>query len=406
MASALILIDTRVSPERGTNMIFPITAADPRQDDPNYSSLPHVLLVVDQFPKTLGGGERIVLRLAALLPRYGYRASILTFFVHPECRGLESPPCPIYVLPLHRTYDVKAFNAALALRKFISAQQIQLVQTFFESSNIWAGFVTKMLSNAKLISSRRDMGILRARKHQIAYRLMARVPDAVFCVSEQVRRHCIEVDRIDPARVHTIYNGLDLADWNPVGRSAKSSGEVHITTLGNIRRVKGHDILIKAASQVVACFPKVSFSIAGEPLESDYLRELKALVEDLNLRESFHFIGGVRDVHKHLSEAEIFVLPSRSEGFSNAIVEAMAASLPVVATDVGGNAEAVKDGITGFIVQPENPGALSAAIIRLLSDPSHARAMGDAGRSRAEEMFTTDAMMKRIVGTYGDLLSR
>ena len=79
--------------------------------------------------------------------------------------------------------------------------------------------------------------------------------------------------------------------------------------------------------------------------------------------------------------ADIFVLPSRSEGFSNAIVEAMAASLPVVATNVGGNAEAVEDGVTGLLVPAEDPAALSAAITHLLSDPSQAKAMGTAGKS-------------------------
>ena len=166
--------------------------------------------MLDQFPKTLGGGERIVLKLAALLPQYGYRASILTFSVHPESAALKSPPCPIYLLPLQRTYDLTALRAAFELRRFLKQQQVQIVQTFFESSDLWAGFVTKAMSKAKLIWSRRDMGILRTRKHHIAYRLMASAPDAVFAVSEQVRQHCIEVDRIDPARVQTIYNGLDL----------------------------------------------------------------------------------------------------------------------------------------------------------------------------------------------------
>jgi glycosyltransferase involved in cell wall biosynthesis len=249
------------------------------------------------------------------------------------------------------------------------------------------------------------MGILRTRKHQVAYRLMAGVPDAVFSVSEQVRRHCIEVDRIDPARVHTIYNGLDFADKHTVGRYARVPGEVRVTTVGNIRRVKGHDIFIKAAAVILPRFPGISFSIAGEVLEQDYFRELQTLVLDLNLSDHFHFVGGIADTHKYLSETEIFVLPSRSEGFSNAIIEAMAASLPVVATDVGGNAEAVKDGVTGFIIPPEDPVALSAAVIRLLSDPLQARAMGIAGKSAASEMFTTEAMMGRIVATYKDLLA-
>jgi glycosyltransferase involved in cell wall biosynthesis len=140
-------------------------------------------------------------------------------------------------------------------------------------------------------------------------------------------------------------------------------------------------------------------------LEPGYFAELQALVRNLNLSDHFHFAGGVTDLHKHLSAADIFVLPSRSEGFSNAIVEAMAASLPVVATEVGGNAEAVKDGVSGFLVPPEDPAALSAAIIRLLSDPSQAKVMGMAGKVLAAEQFTTEAMMARITAAYSNLLT-
>jgi glycosyltransferase involved in cell wall biosynthesis len=372
------------------------------------SALPHVLIVLDQFPKTLGGGERIVLKLAALLPQYGYRASILTFSVHPESAvlALTSPPCSIYLLPLQRTYDLTALRSALDLRTFIRQQQIQIVQTYFESSDLWAGFVTKTMSNAKLIWSRRDMGILRARKHRLAYRLMAGVPDAVFAVSEQVRQYCIEVDRIDPARVQTIYNGLDLRDWDTASSPATPSDELLVTAVGNIRRVKGHDVFIKAAASIVPHFPNVSFSIAGDVLEPDYFAELQALVRDLNLSDRFHFAGGVTDMRQHLSAADIFVLPSRSEGFSNAIIEAMAASLPVVATNVGGNSEAVKDGFTGFLVPPDDPAALAAAISRLLSDQSQAKAMGAAGRATVVENFTTEVMMTRIASAYEKLLSK
>jgi L-malate glycosyltransferase len=379
-----------------------------RQDVPHnaeYAALPHVLLVLDQLPKTLGGGERIVLKLAALLPRYGYRVSILTFSAHPESASLESPPCPIYILPLRRTYDLMAFRAALDLRRFLKQQEIQIVQTFFESSDLWAGFLTKVTSKAKLIWSRRDMGILRTHKHHIAYRLMAGAPDAVFAVSEKVRQHCIEVDRIDSTRVQTIYNGLDLADWNGASSPPKTSGELLVATVGNIRRVKGHDVFIKAAASIAPHFPNVSFSIAGDVLEPDYFAELQTLVRDLNLADRFHFSGDVTDLREYLAAADIFVLPSRSEGFSNAIVEAMAASLPVVATNVGGNAEAVQDGITGFIVPSEDPAALSAAITRLLSDPSQAKTMGVAGKALAAENFTTEAMMNRITAIYSNLLA-
>ena len=373
-------------------------------NDVGLATLPHVLLVVDQFSKTFGGGERVALKLASLLPQYGYRVSILTFSVHPECAGLQSPPCPVYVLPLRRTYDFGALQAALELRRFLKQEGIQIVQTFFESSDLWAGFVTKTMSDAKLIWSRRDMGILRTGKHHAAYRLLSNIPDMVFAVSEQVRQHGIKVDRIAPSRVLTVYNGLDVADWKTAKRN-RTDGKFLVTTVGNIRRVKGHDIFIKAAASVVRKFPDATFSIAGEVLEPDYFKELQSLVRDLNLTDCFHFVSGVTNLHEHLSTADIFVLPSRSEGFSNAIIEAMAASLPVVATDVGGNAEAVKDGVSGFVVPSEDVPALSDAIIQLLSDPSKAKEMGTIGKDRVTDRFTIEAMMNQVVGVYANLLN-
>ncbi len=370
-----------------------------------FDARPHVLLVADEFPKSLGGGERIVLKLASLLPQYGYRVSILSFSVDPESIALETSQCPIYLLPLNSTYNLDALQAAFDLRRFLKEQKIQIVQTFFESSDLWAGLVTRLMSKAKLIWSRRDMGILRTGKHRIAYRLMAGVPDAVFAVSEQVRRHCIEVDRIDPARIQTIYNGLDLADWDTGPKPAKAPGEFVITTAGHIRYVKGHDVFIKAAGIVAQKFPGASFSIAGNTLDSTYFAELQTLVRDLNLTGRFHFAGGLTNLRSHLAAADVFVLPSRSEGFSNAIVEAMAASLPVVATNVGGNAEAVQDGINGFVVPSEDPEALAAAIIKLLDDPTLAKKMGAAGKELAVDKFTADAMMQQVAGAYANLLA-
>jgi len=366
--------------------------------------MPHVLLVLDQIPKTLGGGERIVFRLANLLPQYGFRVSVLTFAIHPESAPFDFLLCPLFLLPLQRTYDMQALRAALELRKFVIEQDVKIVQTFFESSDLWAGGITKATTDAKLVWSRRDMGILRAGKHRIAYRLMADVPDAVFAVSEEVRRHCIEVDKIDPSRVLTVYNGLDLDTWS-TARRPEVRFEKIITTVGNIRRVKGHDVLIRATSQILQRFPSVKLQIAGGVLEPEYHKELQELVAELNLTEHVQFLGALTDLREHFAQADIFVLPSRSEGFSNAIVEAMAAGLPVVATKVGGNAEAVEDGKTGFIVPSEDAAALANAICRLLATPEEANAMGSAGKSRAAELFTTESMMCRIVGTYSKLLT-
>ncbi len=365
----------------------------------------HVLLVVDGFPKVLGGGERIVLRLASLLPRYGFRVSILTFVVHPESSFRPADaPCPVYLLPLTNTYGPGALRGALAMRRFLHKERVEIVQTFFESSDIWAGAVTRLFSSAKLIWSRRDMGILRGAKHRLAYRALKRFPHAVFAVSAKVAEHVTQVDGVSPHRVHVIYNGLDLKPGT--GSHAHPSGPPVVTTIGNIRRVKGHDVLVHAAREVANTIPEVKFTIAGEVLEIDYFEELQQLIADLGLSANVQFVGKVSDLQHHLASATVFVLPSRSEGFSNALIEAMSVDLPCVATDVGGNAEAVQDRVSGLIVPPEDATALAKAIVTILLDTALARTYAAGAIGAVEAKFTAHAMMQKITQVYQSLLMR
>lgn len=370
-------------------------------------SLPHVLLVVDGFPKALGGGERIVLRLAELLPQYGYRVSILTFRVAPDGEfHPDQAPCPVYLLPLTNTYGVDAFKGALAFRRFLGEQQVRIVETFFESSDIWAGFVTHFFSRARLVWSRRDMGILRGAKHRWAYKAMRNCPDAVIAVSKRVADHVIHQDGVRADRVHVVHNGLDLESLAAAqpGSATPRKGSV-VTTIGNVRKVKGHDLLVQAAQLVKAQHPEVTFTIAGEVLEPAFYADLQEQLSSLHLSDSVHFLGKVRDLPRHLAQAHIFVLPSRSEGFSNALVEAMAMGLPVIATDVGGNGEAVDNGRNGILIPPEDVGALASAINTLLSDRELALSLGRAAKETVQRQFTADAMMRAVTDVFASVLS-
>ena len=151
----------------------------------------HVVLLLDQFPRVLGGGERVVLRTAALLQDAGYRVSIVTFAIKCDAESLQAATCPVYVLPLTGVFHPAAFRAAWQLGRFLRRERVRIVQTYFESSNLFGGLVTKLLSRAKLIWNFRDMGILREPKHRAAYRLLRRMPDHVIAVSGGVRAHAI-----------------------------------------------------------------------------------------------------------------------------------------------------------------------------------------------------------------------
>ena len=377
------------------------------QDLSSPTEKPHVLLVVDQLHTPFGGGERVLLLLAGELVQRGYRVSVLTFAADEDLE-LSSINFPVYLLPLRKTYNKEALRAARELRRFLIAKQVRIVQTFFESSDLWAGLVSKTVPGMQLIWSRRDMGILRSPMHTSAYKLLASLPDAVFTVSELVRQYTIEQDGIDPTRIRTIYNGINPDLWPDRAESAQNAAprdSFHITTVGNIRRVKGHDILLRAAAKVIRKFPDTAFSIAGDVLEPSYFETLQQLVRELGLTENVHFLGGLSNLPEHLSQADLFVLPSRSEGLSNALLEAMAASLPVVATRVGGNPETVLEGVTGIIVPSDDPEALAEALCQLLSNPARAQGMGAAGRQRVLDKFSVDAMVTQTTDVYRILLT-
>lgn len=365
----------------------------------------HVLLLLDQFPKVLGGGERIVLRTAALLQSVGVQVSIMTFAIKEEANAaLQNVLCPIHVLPLTGVFQVSAVRAAWQLGRFLRQERVTIVQTYFESSNLFGGIVTKALSRAKLVWNFRDMGILRDRKNRLAYRLLRWLPDAVIAVSEKVRRHAIDVDGINPRCVIVIHNGLDLQRRSFHSEDAYPAEQI-IVTLGNIRPIKGHDTLIEAAALVLQHVPAVRFVVAGDVLDAEFFVALQNRVNDLGIAERVSFPGLIANPEHLFRGARIFVLPSRSEGFSNAILEAMAAALPVVATAVGGNAEAVMHGETGLIVPPNDPAALAQALLELLDHPKVMRSMGQAGRSRVEAVFTSQAMLLQMTGLYEHMLA-
>jgi glycosyltransferase involved in cell wall biosynthesis len=370
----------------------------------------HVLYFLDRLGPILGGGERVLLSVLHALPKDRFRVSLATFSCELDRPVMDHLPCPVHVFPMKRTYGVRALRMAMAFRKLLLDEHVDIVQTIFESADLWAGLVTKATSKAKLISSRRDLGILRSTKHRVAYRLLAGLPDRVLAVSDQVRRFCIEADGLPPERVFTLYNGIAVdaateAERNRVRQELQiPPGAAVITTVGNLRRVKGADVLIRAAVKVRNRFPEALFLICGSALEPDYVSDLRDLIKQFRLEAQVRLLGGQEQVPSILALTTVFALPSHSEGFSNALIEAMAAGLPCVATNVGGNSEAITDGVDGILVPAANADALADAICHLLDHQTAAAEMGVKAKITYQERFTVEAMINALVHTYEEVL--
>lgn len=370
----------------------------------------HVAYFIDQLCEA-GGAERMLLNTIRLLPKDRFRCSLITFKLDSSRELFRSLPCPHFVYPMQRTYDWNAFRTSSTIREFLERENVQIVHTFHETSDLWGGFISKIGGNRILVSSRRDMGILRSKKHDIGYRLMNPMFDFVLTVSEEVRQFCIRKDHLAPQRVATLYNGLELQRVTPRNglRSLRTllsvdSNTPLIATVGNIRRVKGIDILVEAAAIVASQRPNALFLVVGPSSDPEYFRQIKARINHLGMASNVHFLGEANDVAALLLYCNIFFLPSRSEGFSNALIEAMACGLPCVATNVGGNGEAVSHGQSGYLIDSEDAESAAARILALLRDPDSAFKMGAAGRKIVEERFTADTMIRQLVGHYERLL--
>ena len=239
---------------------------------------------------------------------------------------------------------------------------------------------------------------------RLVERLSAGWISQYVAVSENARRAVIKHLKIAPGKVSTILNALDLAPFqggSPSGKSVRKElglnpDAIVVGAVGRLAPLKNFASLVQWLGELSTIFPQVQLVIIGEGEERQFLENL---IARLNLRDTVRLPGFRADIPRLLAALDIFAFPSLSEGLSIALLEAMAAGLPCVATDVGGNAEAVVDGRTGFVVSPEDAAGFKTALIRLLKDGELRKKLGEAGKKRAFALFNP----KRLAAQYAEL---
>jgi sugar transferase (PEP-CTERM/EpsH1 system associated) len=220
-------------------------------------------------------------------------------------------------------------------------------------------------------------------------------------VSRDLARWLIEDVRVPARKVRTIYNGVDTCSFSPGDREAARhglgvpDGWKVVGTVGRLDPVKDHEGLIQAFARVPQDGPVLLVLVGDGPLRG----RLATVVSRLDLQDRIRILGDRDDIPLLLRSFDVFVLPSVGEGVSNALLEAMATGLPVVATQVGGNQELVQDGVTGRLVEARCPEALAAVITAYLKNTELARRHGAAGRARVEREFS----LTRMLAAYEEL---
>lgn len=212
-------------------------------------------------------------------------------------------------------------------------------------------------------------------------------------------------------KLHLLYNGVDVATFeDPAPKDAArraldvESSALVFVMVANLIRYKGHEDLLEAFVIAQPTLPE-NWLLLCAGRDDGIGPRLVEQVDRLGLTGHVRFLGPVSDVPSLLSAADIALLASHEEGFSNAVIEYMAAGLPVIATDVGGNAEAVDRDRAGLIVPARNPQALAAAICQLASDPRQCVHFGEAGKERVARHFTLEACVRGYKEIYSGLIT-
>jgi glycosyltransferase involved in cell wall biosynthesis len=299
----------------------------------------------------------------------------------------------------------------LFLVKTFRETRPDILHSFLPAANVLGPIAAKLSGIHRVIVSKR--GLANYKAHFFLPRLVEplgnRLTDRILVNSDAVRRDVERTERNWGGKFRKIYNGVaPIAAWTEKERQAFRAregipaGARVVLCVSNFYPYKGHVDLIEAAGRVVPQDPYVVFLLVGR--DAGTLEECKRLARERVPEHAIRFLGGRTDVPDLIRACDLFVHPSHEEGFSNAILEAMAGGKPVVACDVGGNQEAVCDGETGLLVPVRRPQALADATVRLLRDPGLRNNMGEKGKERATEHFSLERMVREMEALYKSLL--
>lgn len=324
------------------------------------------------------------------------------------------PPLKTKRLPasLHRV--VQATMSGGKLFWLLIRQRPDIVHFFLPGAYLIGGPLSVLARTPVRIMSRRSLDNYQARwplLRRVELRLHKRM-NAILGNSSAVVSQLIEREACQPRRVHLIHNGIDLSRYGDRSRRDATRTALDIPSTARVASIvanlipyKGHADLLSGLHLVRDRLPP-GWVLLTIGRDDGALNDLRALSEELGLAPHIRFLGLRRDVPDLLAASDVGILSSHQEGFSNALIEGMASGLPMVATNVGGNADAVIHDETGLIVPPHQPQELGNAVAHLMADEERARVMGDAGKRRAHTLYSLASCVGAYEALYRSLLEK
>jgi glycosyltransferase involved in cell wall biosynthesis len=349
-----------------------------------------------------GGAEKMVADLAAALLQAGAAPVIVTQRPGWMTNLASRSGIPFWLEPQRPGLDP---GFVLRLARRLRSERIDVLHTHEFAMNVYGGVAALLARVSTVATIHGRHWVAEKPRRALAYRVLSRLGVPIVAVSDDLAGYLAPGLGIPRERLRVVHNGIPLAAVPPregerAAERAKARAELGLppdgpllVAVGNLYPVKDHATLLRAAAPIGG----VRVAIAGRGGEEESLRRL---ARELGCEARVHLLGLRDDVPRILAAADVFVQSSRSEGLPLAILEAMGAALPIVATRVGGVPEAVSDGECGRLVPPGDPAALEAALRGVLESPDRGASLARAARRRAEGEFSVARMAERYLALY------
>lgn len=350
----------------------------------------------------LGGAERVVVDLVGEQVRRGDHCMVVCLF-EPGALAAELEGIGVTVVALHKPSGPSA-KTAWQLRKILREHQAEILHSHNAMAHYYGVFASIGLK-LRRFNTRHGMGtLLGNRRQQWLYRLAMTLTDRACFVCDAAQQRFIKDGLISADKAITVYNGIATSRYRHGGQPGALRGLLAVdenvrllVTVGRLNPAKNHPLLLAAFVRLAKNYPDLHLVIIGDGAGMQVLEKLRG---DSGVAERIHLPGARADVPALLADAALFVLSSQTEGFSLSLLEAGAARVPVVATDVGGNGEIIADSVRGRLVPPDNIEALATAIGDLLDSPAQSGQYIDALAAWVDQHCTLAAMAQAYHQVY------
>ena len=321
---------------------------------------------------------------------------------------LQSLPAKVHaaVFPLTRLNSPAGVRQLWSFRRYLRRNGIDAVHSFMNKSAIFS-VLASIGTCRTVITSRLNTGYWYTGKLIWVFRMLNRYSTHILTNSARAKEVTSSVERLSPDKITVVYPGVDLHRFGS-GNSSNaatlgiSPEALVVGIVANFRPVKDVQLFLRSAAIIAAAVPSAAFLLVGQGTLKSQLQQLAV---ELGIGDRVFFSSPEVTVPDYLARMSVACLSSESEGLPNAILEYMAAGLPVVATDVGGVRELVRDGFTGYLVRAHTPQAFAEPVIQLLRNPDLRSAMGRRGLERARADFEISGTVKRLQQFYVDAVA-